>query len=161
LTDKLLALPYHLVLYPSHYSGSVCGRGMSATPVSTIGFARRHNTALQHRDEYAFVAALPTDLPPAPEQQAATAAAHASARPLARRARRAPTAADRRVDGRATSPAPNRGRAELGMDRCRERAARREPGPRVVDDRRHEDRPRRPPPPRPRARAQRGRRLRR
>jgi glyoxylase-like metal-dependent hydrolase (beta-lactamase superfamily II) len=32
LTEKLLALPDHLVLYPSHYSGSVCGRGLSATP---------------------------------------------------------------------------------------------------------------------------------
>ena len=83
LTDKLLALPDHLVLYPSHYSGSVCGRGLSATPVSTIGFERRHNTALQHRDEDAFVAALTTDIPAAPEQQAVIVAANRSGRPLA------------------------------------------------------------------------------
>jgi len=41
LTERLLALPDHLVLYPSHYSGSVCGRGLSANPISTIGFERR------------------------------------------------------------------------------------------------------------------------
>src|SRR5207249_5835175 len=27
VTQRLLALPDHLLLYPSHYSGSVCGRG--------------------------------------------------------------------------------------------------------------------------------------
>ena len=49
LTERLLTLPDHLVLYPAHYSGSVCGRGLSANPVSTIGFERRHNPALQLR----------------------------------------------------------------------------------------------------------------
>jgi hydroxyacylglutathione hydrolase len=83
LTERLLALPDDLVLYPSHYSGSVCGRGLSANPISTIGFERRHNTALQHDGEDAFVAALTTDIPPAPEQQAAIVAANRSGRPLA------------------------------------------------------------------------------
>jgi glyoxylase-like metal-dependent hydrolase (beta-lactamase superfamily II) len=83
LTDKLLALPGHLVLYPSHYSGSVCGRGLSATPVSTIGFERRHNPALQFRSEDEFVQALTKDIPPVPEQQAAIVAANRSGRPLA------------------------------------------------------------------------------
>jgi glyoxylase-like metal-dependent hydrolase (beta-lactamase superfamily II) len=35
LNERLLALPDHLVLYPSHYSGSVCGRGLSSNPIST------------------------------------------------------------------------------------------------------------------------------
>jgi glyoxylase-like metal-dependent hydrolase (beta-lactamase superfamily II) len=83
LTEKLLALPDHLVLYPSHYSGSVCGRGLSATPVSTIGFERRHNPALQFASEDEFVQALIRDIPPAPEQQAAIVAANRSGRPLA------------------------------------------------------------------------------
>ena len=83
LTDKLLALPDHLVLYPSHYSGSVCGRGLSATPVSTIGFERRHNPALQFGSEDEFVRALTQDIPPAPAQQAAIIAANRSGRPLA------------------------------------------------------------------------------
>ena len=46
LMGKLLALPDDLVVYPAHYAGSVCGRGLSATPVSTLGFERRNNKAL-------------------------------------------------------------------------------------------------------------------
>jgi hydroxyacylglutathione hydrolase len=83
LTERLLTLPDHLVLYPSHYSGSVCGRGLSANPISTIGFERRHNRALQAGSEEAFVEALLADIPPAPEQQAAIVAANRSGRPLA------------------------------------------------------------------------------
>jgi len=82
LTDRLLALPDHLLLYPAHYSGSVCGRGMSGKPASTIGFERRHNRDLQLDSEDAFVEALLTDIPPAPEQQAAIVAANRSGRPL-------------------------------------------------------------------------------
>jgi glyoxylase-like metal-dependent hydrolase (beta-lactamase superfamily II) len=82
LTEKLLTLPDQLVLYPSHYSGSVCGRGLSATPVSTVGFERRHNRALQFASEGEFVRALLTELPPAPEHQAAIVAANRSGRPL-------------------------------------------------------------------------------
>jgi hydroxyacylglutathione hydrolase len=83
LTDKLLALPDHVVVCPSHYSGSVCGRALSATPVSTIGFERRHNRALQFSSEDEFVRALLEDIPPAPEQQTAIVAANLSGRPLA------------------------------------------------------------------------------
>lgn len=83
LTARLLRLPDHLVLYPSHYSGSVCGRGLSANPISTIGFERRHNPALQFDSEDAFVTALISDIPPAPEEQAAIVAANRSGRPLA------------------------------------------------------------------------------
>src|SRR5262249_48100620 len=83
LTEKLLALPDHLVLYPSHYSRSVWGRGLSATPVSTIGFERRHNRALQFSSEDEFVRALLEDVPPVPEQQAAIVAANRSGRPHA------------------------------------------------------------------------------
>ena len=83
LTDRLLALPDHLVLYPSHYSGSVCGRGLSANPISTIGFERRHNPALQLGTEDEFVEALLRNIPPVPEQQAAIVAANRSGQPLA------------------------------------------------------------------------------
>ena len=83
LTERLLALPDHLVLYPGHYSGSVCGRGLSANPASTIGFERRHNPALRFGTEDEFVAALVRDMPPVPEQQAAIVAANRSGRPLA------------------------------------------------------------------------------
>jgi len=83
LTDRLLTLPDHLLLYPAHYSGSVCGRGLSANPASTIGFERRHNRALQFDSEDAFVKALTSDIPEAPEQQAAIVAANRAGRPLA------------------------------------------------------------------------------
>lgn len=83
LTERLLTLSDDLVLYPAHYSGSVCGRGLSANPVSTIGFERRHNTALQFGSEDAFVDALMRDTPPAPEQQAAIVAANRRGRPRA------------------------------------------------------------------------------
>ena len=80
LTDRLLSLPDHLALYPAHYSGSLCGRGLSANPISTVGFERRHNRALQFESEDAFVEALVRDIPPAPEQQAAIVAANRAGR---------------------------------------------------------------------------------
>ncbi len=83
LTGRLAALPDHLLLYPSHYSGSVCGRGLSANPISTLGFERRHNPALQFASEDEFVAALTKDIPPAPERQGAIVAANRSGRALA------------------------------------------------------------------------------
>jgi hydroxyacylglutathione hydrolase len=83
ISERLLTLPDHLVLYPSHYSGSVCGRGLSANPASTIGFERRHNPALQLHSEDEFVQALLNDIPPAPGQQVAIVAANRSGRPLA------------------------------------------------------------------------------
>jgi hydroxyacylglutathione hydrolase len=85
LTERLLTLPDHLLVYPSHYSGSVCGRGLSGNPASTIGFERRHNTALQFDSEDAFVEALVKDIPPAPPQQADIVAANRAGHTLAER----------------------------------------------------------------------------
>jgi len=47
LFGKLLSLPDYVELYPAHYVGSVCGKGMSLKTYSTIGFERRFNPALQ------------------------------------------------------------------------------------------------------------------
>jgi hydroxyacylglutathione hydrolase len=69
LNERLLSLPDHLLLYPSHYSGSVCGRGLSANPASSIGFERAHNPMLRMASEDAFVDALLADIPPAPPQR--------------------------------------------------------------------------------------------
>ena len=85
LTERLMSLPDDLLLYPSHYSGSVCGRGLSANPASTIGFERRHNKALQFDSEDAFAEALVKDTPPAPPQQAEIVAANRAGRSLATR----------------------------------------------------------------------------
>jgi hydroxyacylglutathione hydrolase len=82
LTERLLTLPDHLLIYPAHYAGSVCGRGLSGNPASTVGFERRHNTALQSGSEEEFVAALTKDIPPVPEQQAEILAANRSGQPL-------------------------------------------------------------------------------
>jgi hydroxyacylglutathione hydrolase len=83
ITNRLLALPDHLQVYPGHYAGSVCGRGLSGNPASTIGFERRNNRALAFDSEEAFVAALVEDMPPAPEQAAEIVAANRSGRPFA------------------------------------------------------------------------------
>jgi glyoxylase-like metal-dependent hydrolase (beta-lactamase superfamily II) len=82
LTERLLTLPDHLLLYPAHYSGSVCGRGLSAQPASTIGFERRHNQALRFESEQQFIEALVRDIPPAPPQQTKIVAANRRGRPL-------------------------------------------------------------------------------
>jgi glyoxylase-like metal-dependent hydrolase (beta-lactamase superfamily II) len=83
ISEQLMTLPDHLALYPAHYSGSVCGRGLSANPVSTIGFERRNNRALAFDSEDAFVEALVRDMPPAPERQAEIVAANRTGRSLA------------------------------------------------------------------------------
>jgi glyoxylase-like metal-dependent hydrolase (beta-lactamase superfamily II) len=78
--QKLLELRDGVVVYPSHFGGSVCGRGLSGNPFSTIGFERLHNRALQYTDVDAFVEALLVDVPPAPANQTAIVAANLSGR---------------------------------------------------------------------------------
>jgi glyoxylase-like metal-dependent hydrolase (beta-lactamase superfamily II) len=73
---RLLALPDGVVVYPSHYGGSVCGRGLSGHPFSTIGFERKHNEALQHDDAERFAAALLVAVPPPPAGQQQIVAAN-------------------------------------------------------------------------------------
>jgi glyoxylase-like metal-dependent hydrolase (beta-lactamase superfamily II) len=81
---RLLELPDHVVLYPSHYAGSVCGRGLSGNPVSSIGFERAHNPLLALADVEAFADALVADMPPAPREQDQIVAANRSGKVSAR-----------------------------------------------------------------------------
>src|SRR5438105_6621160 len=74
--QRLLELPDHVVLYPSHYAGSVCGRGLSGNPVSSIGFERPHNPLLAMTDAGAFAEALVAGMPPPPAEQARIVAAN-------------------------------------------------------------------------------------
>jgi glyoxylase-like metal-dependent hydrolase (beta-lactamase superfamily II) len=74
--ERLLELPGHVVVYPSHYGGSVCGRGLSSNPFSSIGFERAHNAMLRHRDADRFAEALVAGAPPPPADQAAIVAAN-------------------------------------------------------------------------------------
>lgn len=78
LNERLMSLPDHLLVYPAHYAGSVCGRGLSAHPTSSIGFERRHNQALAARSEDEFVAVVLQDIPSVPERQAEIVAANRS-----------------------------------------------------------------------------------
>jgi hydroxyacylglutathione hydrolase len=73
---RLLELPDHILVYPSHFGGSVCGRALSANPFSSIGFERSHNAALAHADEETFARALLVDLPTPPAEQTAIVAAN-------------------------------------------------------------------------------------
>ena len=77
---RLLELPDHVVLYPSHYAGSVCGRGLSSNPVSSIGFERAHNPLLAVADPAAFAEALAAGMPPPPADQERIVAANRSGR---------------------------------------------------------------------------------
>ena len=74
---RLRALPDYLEVLPGAFSGSVCGRGLSGKPTSTIGFEKRHNPAFGIEDEGAFIRAMMADIPPPPPQAAAVRAANA------------------------------------------------------------------------------------
>jgi hydroxyacylglutathione hydrolase len=73
---RLLELPDHVVLYPSHYAGSVCGRGLSGNPVSSIGFERAHNPLLAVADADVFADSLLAEMPPPPAEQKRIVAAN-------------------------------------------------------------------------------------
>jgi hydroxyacylglutathione hydrolase len=74
--ERLLELPDHVVLYPSHYGGSVCGRGLSGNPFSSIGFERRYNELLAITDPEEFADALVAEMPPRPAEQERIVAAN-------------------------------------------------------------------------------------
>ena len=74
--QRLRMLADHVLVLPGAFSGSICGRGLSGNPVSTIGFERRHNRALVAIDEEAFIGSMLRDIPPPPPGAAATRAAN-------------------------------------------------------------------------------------
>ena len=56
LHQRLLQLPDEVEVWPGHLGGSLCGgSGLDLKTSSTIGFERRHNSALGIADESAFV----------------------------------------------------------------------------------------------------------
>jgi glyoxylase-like metal-dependent hydrolase (beta-lactamase superfamily II) len=70
--QRLLALPPHTEIYPTHFSGSACGKGMSGKPMSTVAFEKRFNPLLALPSEDAFVAAVLSEPPPKPADMEAT-----------------------------------------------------------------------------------------
>jgi glyoxylase-like metal-dependent hydrolase (beta-lactamase superfamily II) len=63
---RLLTLPDHVEVYPAHFGGAACGKGLSGKPMSTIGFERRFNPGLQFGAPEAFVGFALEGLPPQP-----------------------------------------------------------------------------------------------
>jgi glyoxylase-like metal-dependent hydrolase (beta-lactamase superfamily II) len=72
--ERLRTLRNDVLVLPGAFSGSVCGRGLSGTPMSSIGFERRFNRAFQVTDRAAFVALMVRDVPPRPPGAAETRA---------------------------------------------------------------------------------------
>ncbi len=81
---RLLGLSDHVLIYPGHYGGSVCGRGLSSNPFSSVGFERAHNPMLGLGLEE-FVEALLVDIPPRPASQDEIVAANRAGRLAAAR----------------------------------------------------------------------------
>jgi hydroxyacylglutathione hydrolase len=76
---RLNTLPDYLEVYPGAFSGSVCGRGLSGKPSSTIGFERRFNKAFRLEGEDEFVSMMLEHIPPRPEGFEAIRAANLEA----------------------------------------------------------------------------------
>lgn len=53
--EKLLPLGDHVLLYPAHGAGSVCGDSMAEREFSTLGYERRNNDVLQLTDRDDFI----------------------------------------------------------------------------------------------------------
>ena len=68
--ERLRSLPDHVMVLPGAFSGSVCGRGLSGNPFSTVGFERRFNAAFAMADAEALVALMLRDIPPRPPRAA-------------------------------------------------------------------------------------------
>jgi hydroxyacylglutathione hydrolase len=67
VTTKLVSLPDGLEIHPAHGAGSMCGSGMSARPMSTLGFERIANPYLRKglsREQ--FIAEILGHVPPFP-----------------------------------------------------------------------------------------------
>jgi glyoxylase-like metal-dependent hydrolase (beta-lactamase superfamily II) len=82
-SERLRALPDYVQVMPGAFAGSVCGRGLSATPFSTIGFERRFNRAFAITERAAFIDYMMRDIPPRPPQAAETRQANLGREPIA------------------------------------------------------------------------------
>ncbi|RYY62580.1 MAG: MBL fold metallo-hydrolase [Chitinophagaceae bacterium] len=65
--SKFNALPAFVQVWPAHRAGSACGKSLSASPVSTVGYEKFSNWAFRFlRDEKGFVATLLEGQPEVP-----------------------------------------------------------------------------------------------
>ncbi len=79
---KLGTLPGHLEVYPAHGSGSLCGKGMSPKPSTTLGYERLHNPRLQYASFEDFALAMSQDFPVRPKSFSHIIATNAGGAPL-------------------------------------------------------------------------------
>ncbi len=63
LRQKMITLNNDVLVYPAHGAGSLCGKGLSAANVSTIGDEKKNNWSLQTMSEEEFVGKLLSDQP--------------------------------------------------------------------------------------------------
>ncbi|PSR25210.1 Glyoxylase, beta-lactamase superfamily II [Sulfobacillus thermosulfidooxidans DSM 9293] len=68
LHDRLNMLPDYIEVWPGAYAGSVCGRGLSGKPHSTLGYERETNPAFRYLDAKDLEQFLLQNLPPKPRQ---------------------------------------------------------------------------------------------
>jgi hydroxyacylglutathione hydrolase len=73
LHEKIFPLPDFIEIYPAHFSGSACGKGLSGKPSSTLAFEKRFNHFLS-MDEGDFVQTITTDLTEKPAEMMNTVA---------------------------------------------------------------------------------------
>lgn len=66
LNHELLPLPDGLIIYPGHGAGSLCGRSIGSVRMTSLGFERSSNPALQPRSREDFVDFATQDLPEQP-----------------------------------------------------------------------------------------------
>ena len=78
LHQKLLVLPETLEIYPAHFSGSLCGAGMSGKPMSTLAFEKRWNPTLA-LDRGSFLEKMASTSPPKPAEMEAVLRANRQA----------------------------------------------------------------------------------
>ena len=78
LHQKLLVLPETLEIYPAHFSGSLCGAGMSGKPMSTLAFEKRWNPTLV-LDRGSFIEKMASTSPPKPAEMEAVLRANRQA----------------------------------------------------------------------------------
>ncbi|MGL6194271.1 MAG: rhodanese-like domain-containing protein, partial [Thermoguttaceae bacterium] len=63
---RLKTLPDDTLVYPAHGAGSLCGKNLSMTTVSTIGEQKKNNTPFKTTDRAEFIKNVTEDLPDVP-----------------------------------------------------------------------------------------------
>lgn len=79
---KLAALPDDVLVLPGAFAGSVCGRGLSGTPMSTLGFERLTNRAFRIEIADEFVRYMQAEVPARPPNAEATRARNMGLEPV-------------------------------------------------------------------------------